>query len=230
MAAFQYAVDLGYQYLETDVHVTADEVLVAFHDEDLRRTCGISAKIQDLSWDQLSKVRVNAQEPIPRLDDLLNTFPQCRINLDCKSNSALRPLAKYLQHNDVLDRVCIGSFSDKRLSYLRTEFGNQLCTSSGPRQVALLRFVSLLPDSQQSRFVGRFTADCIQIPMRQGPIKLIETKLIRAASRFGLPIHVWTVDDPITMNLLVDMEVQGIMTDQPDVLRDVLMERGRWDR
>ena len=86
--AFRAAVELGYRYLETDVHVTADGVLVAFHDDDLQRTCGMPGRISELPWSQVATARVDGTAPIPRLDELLDTWPDARWNIDCKVAAA----------------------------------------------------------------------------------------------------------------------------------------------
>ena len=119
LPAFARAVELGYRYLETDAHVTADGVLVAFHDADLSRTCGRPGRIDTLPWAEVSAARVAGREPIPLFEDLVEAFPNARINVDCKANSALPSLIASLKLLDCLDRVCIGGFSDQRLRRLR---------------------------------------------------------------------------------------------------------------
>src|SRR4051794_25530948 len=111
LPAFQRAVDLGYRYLETDVHVTADGVLVAFHDDDLSRTCGRPGLIHELPWSVVAEARVHGREPVPLLDELLAAWPDVRWNLDCKSDRAVDPLADLLQRANALDRVCVSAFS-----------------------------------------------------------------------------------------------------------------------
>ncbi len=215
LTAFQRSVDLGYTYLETDVHATSDGVLVAFHDPDLSRTCGRPGMIHDLTWDEVSQALVDGREPIPRFDELIEAFPEARFNIDCKADSALEPLIDALRRHDCLDRVCIGSFSDRRLRRIRKALGDRLCTSFGPVQIASLRLLR--------RPLGR--GQVAQIPVRQGPIELATPSLIAAAHRHGLQVHLWTIDDPAEMERLLDLGVDGIMTDRPQVLLDVLASR-----
>jgi glycerophosphoryl diester phosphodiesterase len=222
-AAFAHAVGLGYHYLETDVHVTADGVAVAFHDEDLTRTCGRPGRIRDLTWAEVSTARVDGREPIPRLDDLISAWPGTRWNLDCKSDHAIDALVAVLQRLDVLDRVCVGSFSDRRLHVLRQRLGSRLCTSLGP--VATARLVLA---SRTHRLIARPGGQAAQIPLRQGPIPVVTEALVRTAHRLGLQVHVWTIDEPGEMHHLLDLGVDGIMTDRPGVLREVLELRGEW--
>lgn len=218
MPAFQYAVDLGYRYIETDVHVTLDGVLVAFHDSHLRRTCGIDARIGDLTFDQVSNARVNGVAPIPSLDELLATWPDLRVNIDCKSNAAEAALVAALRRHRALDRVCVGAFDDRRLRRLREVAGPELCTSLGPAGVARLLLVGgPTPPAQAA-----------QVPVKQGPLTVTTPSFIERAHQRGIHVHVWTIDDPAEMHRLLDLGVDGIMTDRPALLREVFEQRGVW--
>ncbi len=124
---------LGYRYVETDVHVTADGVLCAFHDERLDRVTDRTGLIRDQTWAEVSQARVDGLEPIPLLEDLLTTWPEIRINIDPKHDSAVEALAATLRRADAVERVCIGSFSDARIARLRELLGPALCTSFGPK-------------------------------------------------------------------------------------------------
>jgi len=223
MPAFQRAIDLGYRYLETDVHATRDGVLLAFHDDDLLRTCGQPGLISEMNYEQVKRFRINGTEPIPLMKEIFDAWPDARINIDCKSDHALQPLVKILQGPGLLDRVCVGSFSDKRLASLREIFGPALCTSLGPREVAKLRVRSWI--GPQRVFPGAYAA---QVPHKQGPLTITDSKFVEAAHESGLHVHVWTIDDPQEMNHLFDLGVDGIMTDRPSVLKDVMIERGSW--
>ena len=143
LPAFQNAVDLGYRYLETDVQVTADGVVVAFHDDDLQRTCNRPGKISELPWSEVATARVAGKEPIPRLADLFDAFPDARVNIDCKRDEVAMPLADELLRADVLDRVCVAAFNDRRLRRLRHRLGPDLCTSAGPVELGLLRVAGI---------------------------------------------------------------------------------------
>ncbi len=218
MPAFQYAVDLGYRYIETDVQVTADGVLVAFHDNDLQRTCHRPGRISDLPWSEVRTAMVDGQAPIPLLEDLLAAWPEVRVNIDCKSDAAVPALVATLQRADALDRVCVGAFSDGRIRRLRTLLGDRLCSALGPAGVVALRF-------------GRprsLSAQTAQVPVRQGPLTVTDARFIERAHRLGIQVHVWTIDDAPEMNRLLDLGVDGLMTDRPTVLRDVLSARGHW--
>lgn len=223
MPAFQRAIDLGYIYMETDVHSTKDGVLLAFHDDDLSRTCGRPGLISELNFAEIKDARVNGVEPIPLLDDLLSTWPTAHINIDCKSDQALKPLADRITRGDIFDRICIGSFSDRRLAALREQFGPALCTSMGPREVTKLRLGSWV------RHTGKFqNVHAAQVPVSQGPLTIVDKSFITAAHKADIQVHVWTIDDPKEMDRLLDLGVDGIMTDKPETLKKVLISRNAW--
>lgn len=218
LAAFQRAIDLGYRYLETDVHATRDGRLMAFHDEDLERTCGVRAKIGDLTYDEIRLLRVDGREPIPTLDEVVMSWPDARVNIDCKSDAAVAPLETFLGRTEIRDRVCIGSFSDRRLDHLRARYGASLCTSMGPREVAAFRL----------RGAAKIRANAAQVPISTGPVRLVTRRFVERCHDAGLHVHVWTIDDANTMVDLLDLGVDGIMTDQPSTLKHVLLSRDEW--
>jgi glycerophosphoryl diester phosphodiesterase len=160
--------------------------------------------------------RIGGSEPIPLLEELLTTWPDLRVNIDPKHDAAVGPLIDLLRRMNVLDRVCIGSFSDARIARVRAAFGEAVCTSMGPKEVTRFWLSKFrLP-------AGRFAANCIQIPVTQGPFRLVDAASLRAAHMRGLKVHVWTIDDEDEMRRLVALGVDGIMTDRPMLLRSVL--------
>lgn len=221
MPAFEGAVALGYRYVETDVHVTADGVLVAFHDESLDRVTDRVGLIRELPWSEVSAARVDGREPIPLLEDILGTWPDLRVNIDPKHDSSVDALVASIRRTGAIDRVCIGAFSDRRLARIRAELGPTLCTSLGPKGIAKLKAAGFgVPGAPPS--------PCAQVPVRSGRVTVTDARFVRAAHRLGLQVHVWTIDEPAEMHRLLDLGVDGIMTDRPATLRQVLEERGQW--
>lgn len=226
LEAFAASLALGFRYLETDVHLTADGVLVAFHDPSLDRVTSRTGAIADLRWAEVQQAEVLGTDGsvgrISRLEEILDAFPDARFNIDPKADATVDPLADVLDRTAALPRVCVGAFSDRRLGRLRARFGERLCTGLGPRAVARLRAASLgLP-------VGRPDGDVAQVPVRAGKIRIVDRRLVETAHRFGLEVQVWTIDDPIEIGDLLDLGVDGIMTDRPQTLREVLEGRGLW--
>ncbi|MFG2847326.1 glycerophosphodiester phosphodiesterase [Kitasatospora sp. NPDC048296] len=233
LAAFEAAVALGYRYLETDVHATADSVLVAFHDSRLDRVTDRGGAVAELPWESVRRARIGGTEPVPLLEDLLGAFPAARFNIDVKAAPAVAPLVETIRRTNAWDRVCVGGFSDSRLAAVRAAAGPRLATSLGPREVARLRLRSLgelvLPRSPRpERGASPYLGICAQVPERHRGVPVVDRAFVRAAHRLGLQVHVWTVDDPTRIRSLLDLGVDGIMADRIDVLRDVLSERGCW--
>jgi len=222
MPAFQHSIDLGYRYLETDVHLSADGVLYAFHDENVRRTTGVDANIADLESEQIDDLLVAGVARIPRLAEILSTWPTARINIDTKSDASVVPTIKALRDHNVLDRVCIGSFVDRRINLCRRELGPELCTSMGQREVT-----RLVAASKGLADPSLLQAACAQVPTRH-IVDITTPQMVEFAHEQGLQVHVWTIDEPDEMIRLLSMGVDGIMTDQPAVLRDVLIGLGEW--
>lgn len=224
MSTFAAAVELGYRYVETDVHATADGVLVAFHDRTLHRITGINGRIEDLTWRELSAVPLARGERVPLLADLLGTWPHLRVNIDVKTDRAVAPLIEALHGPGVLDRVCIASFSDARIRRVRAALGPRLCTALATGEAARL----WLRSRRRGRRGSAPAVPCAQVPAGVGPIRLVDRRLVRRAHDLALQVHVWTVDDPGEMDRLLDLGADGIMTDEPATLREVLTRRGVW--
>ena len=221
MAAFERAVRLGYRYLETDVRVTADGVALAFHDAGLSRVTDRVGRIAELPWSEVRRARIGGREPIPLLADLLAAWPDVCINLDVKADRGVPALIDAIRGTGTIDRVCVGAFSTRRVEAVRSALGPRLCTSLGPR--AALRLRRRIRDAPVVR-----SGWCAQVPARIGRRVFVDARYVAAAHAIGVPVHAWTVNDPVEMARLLDLGVDGIMTDRADVLRDLLAARGQW--
>jgi glycerophosphoryl diester phosphodiesterase len=222
MAAFERAVELGYRYLETDVRVTADGVALAFHDATLNRVTDRTGRIDAMRWQAVREARIGGREPVPLLTELLAAWPGIRVNLDVKADRSVGPTVDAIRHTGALDRVCVGAFSTRRINAVRQALGPRLCTSLGPREALRLRMATGRP--RRSAPSGQ----CAQVPARIGTRRFTDERYVAAAHRLGLQVHVWTVNDSAEMTRLLDLGVDGIMTDRADVLRDLLIARGQW--
>ncbi len=223
MPAFEHAVALGFRYLETDAHLTADGILVAFHDDRLDRVTDRTGVISELPWAEVQQARVDGREPIPRLEDLLTAWPDVRVNIDPKHDAAAEPLAHAIVRTGTVDRVCVTAFSDRRTEKVRSIVGPALCTGMGPRQVA-----QLVAASRGMPGGGRLRSPCAQVPPHQGRLPLVTERLVSTAHRLGVQVHVWTVDSEDAAAEMLDLGVDGVMTDRPNVLKELLVERGEW--
>ena len=220
--AFAHAVALGYSHVETDVQATADGVAVVFHDDTLDRMAGRRGRIGAMTWAELRAVRLKAGGAVPRLDAVLEAFPGLFLNLEAKSDAAVEPMARAIRAADALDRVCVGAFSPARTSRLRAALGAGLAWSPAHAGVATIWAAGWgLP-------VPRPEFPCVQVPPTFRGIPVVTGRFVRAARARGVQVHVWTVDEEARMERLIDLGVDGIMTDRPTRLRDVLLRRGLW--
>ncbi|WP_405919114.1 glycerophosphodiester phosphodiesterase [Streptomyces longwoodensis] len=222
-AQFRRALEAGYRYLETDVHATRDGKLVAFHDATLDRVTDGAGRIADLLWSDVRHARVAGKEPVPLFEELLEAFPEARWNVDLKAEPALHPLLNLIGRANAWDRVCVGSFSEARVVRAQRLAGPRLATSYGTRGVLGLRLRSWGLPAEPRR-----PAVAAQVPESQSGVPVVDARFVRAAHARGLQVHVWTVNEPERMHRLLDLGVDGIMTDHIDTLRKVMEERGTW--
>jgi glycerophosphoryl diester phosphodiesterase len=212
LRAFEHAAGLGYAYLETDARATADGVLLAFHDKTLDRLTGRPGSIDRLAHRDVAAARIGGTEPIPLLEDLLGAWPDMRFNVDVKDAAAVRPLADVVRRTAAWDRVCVSSFSALRLRATRQALGRPVCMATSPAGIAAVR-LGLRPGSAQ----------CAQVP-----VSFATASFVRRAHHLGLQVHVWTVNDRPMMAALLDLGVDGLITDETVALREVLISRGQW--
>lgn len=230
--AFGNAVDLGYRYLETDVHATADGRLVAFHDPRLDRVTDSTGAIADLTFDQVRAARIGGELQIPTLAELTEAFPRARFNIDCKAEGAIEPLARAVMELDIGNRVCISSFGVDRLRKLR-QLLPDVPSAVSSRAVAQLRFLPWLRRVPVIKDLINSPGVALQIPVTTTVagrrVRIVTPALIKTAHRTGRQVHVWTIDDAVEIDELLDLGVDGIFTDRPDMLKTALQRRGLWD-
>jgi glycerophosphoryl diester phosphodiesterase len=219
--AFEHAVSLGYAYLETDAHATADGQVVAFHDRTLDRVTDASGTIAALPWARVARARIGGTEPIPLLADLLGSWPQARFNIDVKEAAAAGPVAGVIARARAWDRVCLTSFSGRRLALARRALGRPVCLASPPAAIGLVR--SGLPAAALGARLAARGIRCAQVPAW-----VASRSFIGRAHAAGLQVHVWTVNDREVMSALLERGADGIMTDDTAGLREVLTTRGSW--
>lgn len=219
MAAFRNAYDLGLRIFETDVQISADGVLVSFHDETLDRLTNGSGPVDRLRWSQLAEIRtLDGNHPLVRLDELMAEFPDVSFNIDAKTGGAVRPLVELIQRLGRLESTVLASFSELRLREIRKRTGGEAITNVGRASSVLLTLSSI--------FGGRLplpvAGDVVQFPARFGPFRYDTTRFIAEVRRRGLLVHYWTIDDADQMRQLLDLGADGLMTDRPSVLQRVL--------
>jgi len=231
MAAFRAAVELGYTYLETDVHTTADGELVLFHDDTLDRITDGSGRISELPAQTVARARIGGVEPIPLLKELSSAFPEVRLNLDVKDWNSVATLAAAIERHGLHDRVLVASFSDRRRRAVLKQLSRPAAGSAGIVCNSLFVLLGpLLPGPLMRLLVVRALrgVHALQVPVSYGAFTVVTPGFVRRAHRHGLQVHVWTINDPGEMHRLLDLGVDGIVTDRADLLKEVLQERGTW--
>jgi glycerophosphoryl diester phosphodiesterase len=221
MRAFAAAVELDYRYIETDVRATSDGVAMTFHDARLDRLTGRPGRVRDLPWSDVSWARVGGVEPIPTLEEVLDTWPDVRWNIDVKDPAAVQPFARAVERTRAHDRICVASFSDRRRRAVLRRLSAPVATSGGRQTIARFRGASAL---RLSALIERLLrdVDCLQMPTRAGHITLVNRSTLDAVHAAGRRLHVWTVNEPAEMRRMLALGVDGLMTDRADVLRDLL--------
>jgi glycerophosphoryl diester phosphodiesterase len=235
MAAFRAAVELGCRYVETDVHTTSDGVLLLFHDSSLDRLTDGIGRIASLSADEVSRARIRGTEPVPSFDELVAALPDTRFNLDVKDRHSVRSLAAAIERHGVHDRVLIASFSDRRRRAVLKLLSRRTASSAGIGSNALVVLLGpLLAVPGLGSLVRAAlrralrSVDALQVPVSYKSVPVVTPGFVRRAHGLGLYVHVWTVNEPAEMRRLLDLGVDGIVTDRADLLKEVLQSRGEW--
>ncbi len=236
MPAFEAAIALGYRHIETDAHLSADGVVFSFHDHMLDRVTDRRGRLSEVSSAEIGAADAayhfspdgttfplrGTGVRVPTMEEVLTRWPDVFVNIDTKSDAVVDPLVELLRRVDAFARVCVGSFSDDRLRRVRRLSGGAICTSMGPAGITAAWLAS------RTGRMPRLQADCVQVPVRARRLVVVDRRFVAAAQSAGLQVHVWTVDDAAAMVELLDLGVDGIMTDRPRLLRDVLIARGQW--
>lgn len=224
--AFGRAVQAGYRYLETDVHATRDGQLIAFHDSVLDRVTDATGVVASLPLQTVRRALIDGKDPIPTLDEVLESFPEASINIDIKAAGAVEPLVATLRAHRAEDRVCVASFSAARLKRFRKLMGPRVATGLAAPSVAWAAYVPLLPRLRPP--AGQVFQVPVTQSVRRREVRVLTQRLIAAARANDVRVHVWTINDRQQMHDLIDLGVDGLIADRLDVLREVAIDRGLW--
>ena len=234
--AFQSAIDLGVDIIETDVHISSDGVIFVWHDDNTEKIDGSLVPIYERSWQELSALdsgiiytKDDGSKPfagqglaLMKFEDVLKDFPEARFNVDLKDEreDLVKGFYRILEENDAFDRVVVASFSTDNLKGIR-KLSERVITSYGRSEVkkgVVLSKLGLL--SLLGRFI--YKNPLIQVPVTSGKTRVVTQSYIKALHKIGVKIQVWTINDEDEMRRLLDMGVDGIMTDDPRLLLKVI--------
>lgn len=235
MEAFEAAVDLGFGHLETDLHITRDGVLVCVHDDTVDRTTDGTGPVESFTFEEIRGLdagfRHRARDGypfrsqgvrIPAFEEVIKAYPDTRFVVDLKIDGMEEALTSLIDRHGLHDHVIVGSFSDARLSRFRQVSGGRVPTSTGRETSRMWVVASRL--GRQGPPIG----SALQLPTRMKGLRVVDERLVGTAQAAGLQVHVWTVNRPSEMELYLDIGVDGIITDRPDLLKALLVERGEW--
>ena len=231
MTAFQGAVDLGYRYIETDVRLTLDGVVVVFHDETLERVTNGAGRVSEWRYEELRRLDAayrygesdgfphrDTGVTVPTLEEVLTTWPDVHFNIDLKARRMQWHVAEVIQKLGRHDSTLIGAFSDMRVARYRHILGGRAATSAGPVRAVVMYAASRFGAPLRSKAVA------YQLPF-DARLAPIDRRLVAAAHSSGAQVHAWTVNEAADMHRLLGLGVDGIVTDRPDVLNEVVEAR-----
>jgi glycerophosphoryl diester phosphodiesterase len=255
LAAIERALDAGATAIELDVHATSDRHIVVCHDETVDRTTNHQGEIANLTLAELREMdnaywwiegaTVTPGQPDERyvergrapkeralgivtLEEVVERFPKVMLNLDLKrTDPDVEPyeelLANELRRLDRLESVIVGSFHDQAVQRFRT-LAPTVATSAATGEAATFYF-SMLEGVPSVPPISAF-----QVPASYGDVTVVDERFVQTAHDADIAVHVWTINDVDEMNHLLDLGVDGLISDRPTPLAQVLKERGcAWD-
>lgn len=219
LEAFQHSADMGFMFMETDIQGTKDGEVVIFHDHDLSRMADINKEIKELTYKEIKQIELVGGGRIPSLNELLTSFPNLRFNIDFKTFNTIEKGVEIIKENKAISRVCLASFSSSRLKKIRKLAGPDCCSSMSQLEVVYQLIKSInLPSPQVNGF-------CAQVPTSQWGIPIVTRRFIDYAHKKNKFVHVWTIDTESEMEKLIELGVDGLMTDRPSVLYRVMKKK-----
>ena len=234
MLAFERARDLGVDVIETDIHSTADGVLVVMHDATVDRTTNGTGRINDLTLAEVKRLDAGYHwSPdgmktfpwrgrgltVPTFEEVFTRFPEMHFNIEPKQErpSLAKPLCRMIRDKRMVNQVTVGSFRQIVLDEFRREC-TEVATSASPAEVS--EFVRIYKARSEAAY--RPLMKALQVPERIAGAELLNKDFVEAAHSMNLQVHAWTVNEPESMRRLIGIGVDGIMTDYPDRLIGIL--------
>ena len=212
--AFNSVIQMGYKYVETDLRMTLDGEVIAFHDPDLKRLFNLDLQVKDLTFNEIANLFKEKNCSLLTLEDALKKFPKIHFNIDLKVEEVIQDSIKVVTDFNAFDRVCFASFHSSHTEKVLRHNQN-IIVSMGMKDVALFKFFNL--HNKKIKIV--------QIPLKWKGIKIMTRNLIQKAHKSNLLVHVWTINDRKLINNLIDLGVNGIVTDEPELLMEIMKER-----
>ncbi|MCM3693824.1 glycerophosphodiester phosphodiesterase [Neobacillus niacini] len=243
MAAFKNAANMGVDVLETDIHITKDGHLVTIHDASVNRTTNGQGKVEDFTLAEIQELDAGYHFKslegshnyrgkgvyIPTVEEMFQTFTDMKIEIEIKDDNPperieeiASKLWKLIEEYQMEEKILIGSFDQDILKTFDKYAKGRVALSAGRQEVK--NFVVAHKFLLRNLYVPK--VDAFQIPVEDSGFDLTDQKLIDGAHRLGMEIHYWTIDDPDTMEKLINAGADGILTNRPDLLLKLMVEKG----
>ena len=214
LEAFESVAKKGYKYIETDLRLTLDGHVITFHDEDLKRLFDLDIKIKNLTLKEVNILFNKHNCQLLTFEETLKHFPNIYFNIDLKIKEVVSKTIDIVKNTKSFNRVCFASFKSLHTKMVLDNHPEAI-TSMGLTDVALFKFLK----------INKKNSHILQIPIKWNSIKILTKKLINDAKTRNLLIHVWTINNANEMEELIDMGIDGIVTDEPDILMNVIKNR-----
>jgi glycerophosphoryl diester phosphodiesterase len=218
-AAFLQAIAAGAHYVETDVHATSDDVAVVSHDPDLSRVAGRDVSVRDLTLDEIRLVQLEGGYEMPTLEEALAAFPETRFNIDVKVAEAVGPTIDAVRRARAEHRVLLTSFDQRIRRRVLAGLPGVATSASSWGVVAVVAAGAVPGTALRRRLIARAVRGCgaVQVPERQGPLRIVTRRRVRDLEAVGVETHVWTVNEPAAMRRLLALGVHGLVSDRADL-------------
>jgi len=218
--AFRAALNAGADILETDVHASSDGAAVICHDDDLVRMAGVASSVEQLTLAELLDFELTGGGRLATLSEALEMLPGARFNIDVKTDAAVEPAVKAIRAAGAEARVLVTAFDQRRRRRAVKALGAVATSASTPGVV-----VSMLGTWLHLGVLVRLAlrdVDAVQVPLRQGRVAVVSPAFVRAVHNAGREVHVWTINEPAQMRRLLELGVDGIISDRCDLLSDTV--------
>lgn len=217
--SFKYAIEIGSDIIETDIQLSSDGVPYIFHDDDLKRIPGIEKDFNDLLASEIDELNIFGDFKIPTLEETLKQFPDTKFQIDFKTDEVVDPAIEIINKlPHIKKNLCVASFSSQRLQKIKSKLSD-VTYSMGPHEVLKLLLKSF------GIYRGEVGGDCLQIPIYRYGIKIVTKRFVDFCKRENIKISVWTINSTEEMDYLIDLDVDGIITDKPKALINLLASR-----
>ena len=219
LESFKYALEIGSDIIETDIQLSSDGIPYIFHDDDLKRIPGIEKNFNELLSSEIDELNIFDDYKIPTLEETLKQFPNTKFQIDFKTDEVVDPAIEIIDKlPHIKKNLCVASFSSQRLQKIKSKLSD-VTYSMGPHEVLKLLLKSF------GIYRGEISGDCLQIPIYRYGIKIVTQRFVDFCKRENIKISVWTINSIEEMDYLIGLDVDGIITDKPKALINLLASR-----